>query len=93
VGTKKGALLIPQRAMTELQGSYQVAVVGPGNTVDIRPVQPGERVGAMWVVDGGLKPGERVVAEGVEKVRQGMAVAPKPFMPETSITAASNSKP
>jgi membrane fusion protein (multidrug efflux system) len=89
IGTKKGALLVPQRAVTELQGSYQVAVVGPGNMVDIRPVQPGERVGAMWVIDSGLKPGERVVAEGVEKVRQGMPVTPKPFMSTTSITPTS----
>jgi membrane fusion protein (multidrug efflux system) len=79
IGTKKGALLVPQRAVTELQGSYQVAVVGPGDRVDIRPVKAGERVGSLWVIDEGLKPGERVVAEGAQKVRQGASVIPKPF--------------
>ena len=71
IGTRQGALLVPQRAVMELQGSYQVAVVGPDNRVDIRPVKPGERVGPLWVIDEGLKPGERVVAEGVQKVKQG----------------------
>ncbi len=76
---KQGALLVPQRAVTELQGSYQVAVVGSDNKVSIRPVKVGERIGTMWIIDVGLKPGERVVAEGVQKVRQGAAVNPKPF--------------
>ena len=82
VKTKKGALLVPQRAVTELQGSYQVAVVGPDRKVDIRPVKPGERVQNLWVIDEGLKPGEQVVSEGVQKVRQGMTVTPKPFTPQ-----------
>ncbi len=72
IGTRQGALLIPQRAVMELQGSYQVAVVGHDNKVEMRPVKPGERVGALWVIDEGLKPGERVVAEGVQKVKQGI---------------------
>ncbi len=75
---RPGALLVPQRAVNELQGSYQVAVVGAGNRVDLRAVKPGERVGALWVIDEGLKPGERVVAEGIQKVRQGMVVTPEP---------------
>ncbi len=79
-GMRKGALLIPQRAVMELQGSFQVAIVGPDNRVDMRQVKPGERVGALWMIDGGLKPGERVVAEGVGKVKQGMVVTPKPFV-------------
>jgi membrane fusion protein, multidrug efflux system len=79
LGTRKGALLIPQRAVTELQGGYQVAVVGVDNRVEIRPVKAGDRVGSFWVIDQGLKPGERVVAEGVQKVRQGVSVKPKPF--------------
>jgi membrane fusion protein, multidrug efflux system len=78
-GVKKGALLVPQRAVTELQGTYQVAVVGPDNKVDIRPVKAAERVDLLWVIDEGLKPGERVVVEGIQKVRQGMTVNPKPF--------------
>jgi membrane fusion protein (multidrug efflux system) len=79
IKTKKGALLVPQRAVTELQGSYQVAVVGSDNKVDIRPVKVSDRVETLWVVDEGLKPGERVIAEGVQKVKQGMPVSPKPF--------------
>jgi RND family efflux transporter MFP subunit len=75
--TKKGALLVPQRAVTELQGSYQVAVVGSDNKVSIRPVKVGERVGTMWIINEGLKPGERVVIEGVQKVKDGVPVSPK----------------
>src|SRR5439155_19175007 len=77
--TKKGALLVPQRAGTELQGGYQVAVVGKDNRVSIRPVKVGERVGSLWMVQEGLKPGERGVAEGVQRVRAGMTVNPKPL--------------
>jgi membrane fusion protein (multidrug efflux system) len=87
IRTKQGALLVPQRAVTELQGSYQVAVVGSDNKVSIRPVKVGERIGLMWIIDEGLKPGERVVAEGVQKVRQGAAVNPKPFAEEAQGTA------
>jgi membrane fusion protein (multidrug efflux system) len=79
VGTKRGACLIPQRSVMELQGSYQVAVVGPDNKVDIRTVKPGERVGLLWVIDEGLKAGDRVVAEGIQKVKEGISVKPKPF--------------
>ncbi len=71
---------MPQRAVIELQGGYQVAVVDSDNKVEIRPVKAGERVGALWVISEGLKPGERVVAEGIQKVKQGMAVSPKPFV-------------
>ena len=84
VGIKKSALLVPQRAVTELQGTHQVAVVGPRNTVDIRTVQTGERVANLWVIDKGLNPGERVVAEGSQKIRQGMQVTPKPFTPPSA---------
>jgi RND family efflux transporter MFP subunit len=74
-----GALLVPQRAVNELQGSYQIAVVDPANKVDIRFVKVGDRIGTQWVISNGLKPGERVVAEGLQKVRQGMLVKPKPY--------------
>ena len=83
VGVKKGAVLVPQRAVTELQGSFQVVVVGPDNKVDIRPVKAAERIEQLWVIDEGLKPGERVVVEGIQKVRQGMTVTPKPFVAQT----------
>jgi RND family efflux transporter MFP subunit len=72
--TRKGALLIPQRAVTELQGIYQVAVVGNDNKVDIRPVKVGERVGEMWIVDSGVRAGERVVVEGLQKLTPGAEV-------------------
>ena len=77
---KEGALLVPQRAVSELQGSYQVAVVGADKKVSIRTVKVGERSGSMWVVEDGLKPGEAVVAEGTQKVRPGMTVEPKPLL-------------
>ena len=76
---KESALLVPQRAVTELQGSYRVAVVGNDNKVNIRPVKVGPRVGTMWVIEDGLKPDERVVAEGTQKVRAEATVNPIPF--------------
>jgi RND family efflux transporter MFP subunit len=85
--TKDRALLIPQRAVTEMQGIYQVAVVGDGNKISIRNVKPSDRVGAEWIIDEGLKPGERVVAEGVQKVRPGMTVNPKPYAKPDTTTA------
>jgi membrane fusion protein (multidrug efflux system) len=78
----QGALLVPQRAVSELQGTYLVAMVDDKNQVSIVPVKVGERVGSLWVVEGGLKPGDRVVAEGVQKVRPGAQVNPKPFSAE-----------
>ncbi|HZF37293.1 MAG TPA: efflux RND transporter periplasmic adaptor subunit [Blastocatellia bacterium] len=76
---KESALLVPQRAVTELQGSYRVAVVGNDNKVSVRPVKVGPRVGAMWVIEDGLKPDERIVAEGTQKVRPDAVVNPIPF--------------
>jgi len=71
---RPGALLVPQRAVTELQGSYQVAVVGNDNKVNIRPVKVGERVDALWILESGVKPGELVIVEGLQKVRDGATV-------------------
>jgi RND family efflux transporter MFP subunit len=76
---QKGALLVPQQAVIDLQGNHQVAVVESDNKVRIQPVDLGETFGNEWIVRNGLKPGERVVAEGLQKVRQGMQVDPKPF--------------
>jgi membrane fusion protein (multidrug efflux system) len=78
VKTQNGALLVPQRAVIELQGSYQVAVVGSDDKVSIRPVTVGERVGKLWIVTDGLKPGERVIVEGLMKVRDGAQVKAVP---------------
>jgi membrane fusion protein (multidrug efflux system) len=77
---RKNALLVPQRAVVELQGGYQVAVVGNGNKVSIRPVKVGDRSGAMWVIEDGPKAGETVVAEGLQRVRPNVVVNPKPFV-------------
>lgn len=77
---EEDALMVPQRAVSELQGTYQVAVVGPDNTISFRPVKVGEKSGAMWVIKDGLKPGEVVVAEGTMKVRPGMVVKPTAYV-------------
>jgi RND family efflux transporter MFP subunit len=86
IRVQQDALLVPQRALTELQGGYQVAVVDGENKVSIRTVKVGDRVGNRWVIAEGLKRGERVVAEGIQKVRPGMPVNPKPFTAETADT-------
>jgi RND family efflux transporter MFP subunit len=71
---RRGALLVPQKAVSELQGSYQVAVVGADNKVSIRAVKAGDCVGPMWIVEGGVKPGEQVIVEGLQKVQNGGTV-------------------
>ncbi|MBI5580719.1 MAG: efflux RND transporter periplasmic adaptor subunit [Deltaproteobacteria bacterium] len=81
--TEKGAILVPQRAVGELQGSYQVAAVDAENTVRIRGVTVGERIGNLWIIREGLKPGDRVVAEGTQKVSNGVKVTPKPYAPRS----------
>lgn len=85
---KKGALLVPQRAVAELQGAYQVGVVGADSTVDIRPVKPSDKSGSMWVIDQGLQPGDRVIVEGLQRVRPGMKVVPKTAAPADSAAPA-----
>jgi RND family efflux transporter MFP subunit len=75
--TKKNALIVPQEAVSELQGNYQVVVVDQDNKAHIRPVKMGERIGAMWEVTEGLKPGERVVVQGIQKTREGAPVTVK----------------
>ncbi|MGA2113161.1 MAG: efflux RND transporter periplasmic adaptor subunit [Bryobacteraceae bacterium] len=79
VDIDRGALLVPQQAVFDLQGTRELAVVGGDNRVSIRAVTLGDTVGQDWIVSEGVKPGERVVAEGVQKVRAGMLVDPKPF--------------
>jgi len=75
---RKNALLVPQRAVNELQGRYQVAVVGANNKVAIHTIKLAERVGEMWIVENGVNPGDRVISEGISKVRDGTTVNPKP---------------
>jgi len=78
---KKGALVVPQEAVNELQGNFQVAVVDQNNKVSIRPVKMGERIGAMWEVTEGLKPGDKVVVQGLQKAREGSTVTAKDWTP------------
>jgi RND family efflux transporter MFP subunit len=79
--TRKGALLIPQRAVSELQGIYQVAVVDSSNKASLRTVKAGERFGTLWIIEEGLKSGERVITEGIQKVRNDTTVNIVPSKP------------
>ena len=88
---RKGTAVVPQRAVRELQGSHQVAVVGADDTVMFRAVKVGPKSGSDWVIDEGLKPGERVVAEGLQKLRDGTKVVAKPFAPPTTSAAGGDS--
>jgi membrane fusion protein (multidrug efflux system) len=80
ISMQHDALLVPQRAVSEVQGGYQVAVVDGDNKVNVRSVAVGDRVGSQWIIASGLNPGETVVAEGTQKVRTGVRVNPKPFV-------------
>ncbi len=88
---KKGALVIPQEAVSELQGSYQVIVVGEDNKASIRPVKMGERLGPMWEVLEGLKPGDKVIVQGIQKVRPGSSVTVKDWTPPAEQIASTTS--
>jgi RND family efflux transporter MFP subunit len=83
--TQPGALLVPQRAVSELQGGYQVAVVNADNTVTVRTVTVGDRVDNRWIIANGLNPGDRVVVEGVQRMHTGVHVNPKPFVAQAKI--------
>jgi membrane fusion protein (multidrug efflux system) len=87
IRTQPGALLVPQRAVSELQGGYQVAVVGADNKVDVRTVTVGDRVDHRWIIADGLKAGDRVVVEGVQRMRNGVRVNAKPFVAENQGSA------
>ncbi len=88
IDVRRGALLVPQRAVSELQGTYQVAVVGADNKVEVRPVQTGDRVGRFWVIEKGLRSTDRVVVEGLQRARPGLTVNPIPAPPDL-LTVAS----
>ncbi len=87
---KNGALLVPQLAVQEIQGLYSVMVVKPDATVEQRMVKAGERVGNLWIVDSGLKPGEKVIVEGIQKVKPGVQVSAKTLKPEEKTSLAPN---
>lgn len=87
----KDAVVVPQRAVSEIQGSYQIALVGADGKAEIRPVKVGARTGTDWVVTSGLKAGEKVIVEGIQKVKTGSPVSAKPWAPPVAATA--NVKP
>jgi membrane fusion protein (multidrug efflux system) len=89
---EKGALLVPQRAVSDVQSKFLVAVVGSDNKVAIRPVVVGEKTGSEWIISDGLKPGDRVVAEGIQKVRDGQQVNPKPYQSSSTTATESNKR-
>jgi membrane fusion protein (multidrug efflux system) len=86
--TRHGAMMVPQRAVSELQGAYQVAVVDTNNKIHIQPVTVGERSGSLWIIEHGLEPGERIVVEGLQKIREGATVNPTNFVAETTAQKA-----
>jgi RND family efflux transporter MFP subunit len=88
---KKGAMVVPQEAVNELQGNYQVAVVDQNNKVSIRPVKMGERIGALWEVTDGLKAGDRVIVQGLQKAREGSTVTVKEWAPPANQIASDGS--
>jgi len=91
--TKKNALIVPQEAVSELQGNYQVVVVDQDNKAHIRPVKMGERIGSMWEVTDGLKPGERVVVQGLQKAREGAPVTVKDWTPPADALVSKSDQP
>jgi len=93
VGIKKAALLIPQVAVSEIQGKYFVGIVGPDNKVAIKSVKVGQWFGQLWVIEEGLQAGDKVVAEGIQKVRDGMVVNPKPFVEKIQAESGAAQKP
>jgi RND family efflux transporter MFP subunit len=91
IRTQPGALLVPQRAISELQGGYQVAVVGDDNKVEVRTVGVGDRIGNRWIITNGVNAGDRIVVEGVQRMRTGLHVNPKPYMAANPAAAGSGS--
>jgi membrane fusion protein, multidrug efflux system len=96
MGIRKAALLVPQRSVAEMQGKYLVAVVKADNTADIRPVKVAEQVGTQWVITEGLQPGDKIIVEGIQKVKPGSPVNPQPYDPQAQAkkdAAAAEAKP
>lgn len=88
--TLKDAVIVPQRAVSEVQGSYQLGIVGADGKAEIRPVKVGPRTGTDWVITSGLKPGEKVVVEGLQKIKAGAPVVAKPWTPPADKAVAAN---
>ena len=89
--TLKDAVVVPQRAVAEVQGNYQLGIIGADGKAEIRPVNVGPRVGSDWVITSGLKPGEKVVVEGLQKIKSGTPVVAKPWTKPSENTAPGNS--
>jgi membrane fusion protein (multidrug efflux system) len=87
----KGAVVVPQRAVSEVQGAYQLGIIGTDGKAEIRPVKVGPTTGTDWVITSGLKPGEKVVVEGLQKIKAGAPVVAKPWTPPAETTTASAS--
>jgi membrane fusion protein (multidrug efflux system) len=90
---KTNALVVPQRAVAELQGAYQVWLIGSTNQIHIQPVKVGEQVGQGWIIEQGLKPGDRVVVEGTQKAKEGVVVSPEPFIGQNGGTNSDGTSP
>lgn len=88
IATKENAILVPQRAVQELQATFSVAVVDKDNKVELKPVTTGERVGSLWIIEKGLNPEDRVIVEGLQKVRPGVTVKPQEVKIEDESQAA-----
>jgi membrane fusion protein (multidrug efflux system) len=88
----KDAIVVPQRAVSEVQGAYQLGIVGSDGKAEIRPVKVGARIGTDWVITSGLTAGEKVVVEGLQKIKSGTPVTAKPWMPPAEKTAAATSE-
>lgn len=88
--TLTNALIVPQRAVAELQGSYQVTIVTETNTAHMQAVTVGEQIGSDWIIESGLKPGDRLVVEGTQKAKEGAVVDAKPFEGETNSAVATS---
>lgn len=92
IDMKRDALLVPQRAVSELQGNYQIAVLTSSNTIHIQSVRVGERSSNSWVIEEGLHPGQRVVVEGVQKVREGLTVTTTNFVAQPMPSVAAQNR-
>jgi membrane fusion protein (multidrug efflux system) len=86
----KDAVVVPQRAVYEVQGSYQLGIIGADGKAEVRPVKVGPRVGSDWVITSGLKPGEKVVVEGLQKIKAGTLVVAKPWTQPPEKNAPAN---
>ncbi len=91
--TLKNAVVVPQRAVSEVQGAYQIGVIGPDGKAEIRPVKVGARTGSDWVITTGLTAGEKIVVEGLQKIKTGAPVAAKPWTPPVDAKAENGSTP